>query len=255
MIDFERGDDERVVLEQDAWFSCRLWEKQHVVLKERSMRHGVVEALSRCGEIDVDIVRAFVEAEALDDAGQAEAVVAVEMRDCDMRDLRGADVCVSHLSLCAFAGVEEYAVIVPFEEIAVVISLACRHLRGSAKYDEFSCGHISIVKSAVSPIGDAGKGVEVFEGDGFEAVLWISLCVGGLCVLCVRECLFWQIVLSQSCCWQSDASEHALEECAAFHSEVSTAHVASLPMRMGALTARNVLSISESGLARGGRMI
>ena len=62
---------------------------------------------------DLDGVRHAVERQPLDDARQADAVVAVEVGQDDVRDLGGGDAGVGHLPLRALAGVEEDAQLVP----------------------------------------------------------------------------------------------------------------------------------------------
>jgi hypothetical protein len=83
-----------------------------------------------CREVETDGVGDPVEGEPLDDAGEAEAVVAVEVRDEDARDRRRGGTDERHLALCSFAGVEQEALVVPAEQVAVDVARSRRDLRG-----------------------------------------------------------------------------------------------------------------------------
>ena len=63
------------------------------------------------------------------------------MRDEDFGDLRGGNVSVKHLPLCAFARIKEKTFRVPTQKIAVMIALARRNLARRAERDESSCRH------------------------------------------------------------------------------------------------------------------
>ena len=76
------------------------------------------------GIVRVHRVRHPVEGEPLDDAGQAEAVVAVEVGEADPGDVVARDAGEQHLALGALARVEEDALAVPAQQVAVVV--ACR---------------------------------------------------------------------------------------------------------------------------------
>ena len=60
-----------------------------------------------------DLVRDLVEVDALDHTGEAEGVVAVEVRDADPVQVVRRDPGPQHLPLRALAGVEEDALAVP----------------------------------------------------------------------------------------------------------------------------------------------
>ena len=79
-----------------------------------------------------------VQRQALENARQAEAVVAVEVRDADPGDVGGRDPGLQHLALGAFAGVEQDPLAVPAQEVAVLVAIARGHLAGGAQHDEFS---------------------------------------------------------------------------------------------------------------------
>ncbi|GAA3124280.1 hypothetical protein GCM10017600_29140 [Streptosporangium carneum] len=65
-----------------------------------------------------------VPGDALDDSGDAEAVVAVEMRHADPRDVMGTDARVEHLTLGALPGIEQEALTIPEQKISIVITVA-----------------------------------------------------------------------------------------------------------------------------------
>ena len=64
-----------------------------------------------------------VERQALDDAGEPEAVIAVEMGDADPPESPRRHPGQQQLALGALAGVEEHAVAVPAQEVAVVVAM------------------------------------------------------------------------------------------------------------------------------------
>jgi hypothetical protein len=86
-------------------------------------------------------VGAAVEGEALEDAREAEAVVAVEVGDEDPVDGAGGQLAEGHLALGSFAGVEEEALVVPAQEIAVVVAAAGRNLGRRPEGQEFAVAH------------------------------------------------------------------------------------------------------------------
>ncbi len=85
-----------------------------------------------------DRVRDAVEREPLHHAGHAQAVVAVEVRDEQAGDVGGGDAGVGHLPLGALAGVDEQALAVPAQQVAVVVALAGRHLARRPEHDELT---------------------------------------------------------------------------------------------------------------------
>ena len=74
-------------------------------------------------------MRHGVQRQALEDAGKSERVVAVEMRDADLRDLRGRHARQQHLALRPLTGVELESVTVVLEQVAVVVAVPRRRLR------------------------------------------------------------------------------------------------------------------------------
>jgi hypothetical protein len=84
-----------------------------------------------------------VQRQALNDPRQTEAVVAVEVGDADVRDLRGRQAGQQHLPLRPLAGVEEDAQFVPLQEDGVVIARPRRHLAGGAEERHLADRHLS----------------------------------------------------------------------------------------------------------------
>lgn len=88
-----------------------------------------------------DLVRDAVEVDPLDHPGEAQAVVAVEVRDADPVQVVGGDPGAQHLALGALAGVEQDALAVPAQQVAVVVAVPGRDLARGAEDDEFAYGH------------------------------------------------------------------------------------------------------------------
>ncbi len=101
----------------------------------------VEEVLPARREVGGDGVRDLVEIDPLDHARQAQRVVAVEVRDADPVDVVRGDAGPQHLALGPLARVEEDALAVPAQQIAVVVAVAGRHLTGGAEDHELSYGH------------------------------------------------------------------------------------------------------------------
>jgi hypothetical protein len=80
------------------------------------------------GIVQMDRVRHTVEGQAGQDPGQAEAVIAVDMREADARDLGRRHAGMDHLPLGAFARIKEHALAVPKQQIAVMVPCAGRDL-------------------------------------------------------------------------------------------------------------------------------
>ena len=87
-----------------------------------------------------DLVRDLVEVDPLDDPGEAERVVAVEVRDADPVQVVRGDPGAQHLALGALAGVEEDALAVPAQQVAVVVAVPGRDLARGAEDDQFPYG-------------------------------------------------------------------------------------------------------------------
>ena len=75
------------------------------------------------------------------DAGKAKAVVAVEVGDADAGDVARSGARPEELPLAAVAGVEEEALAVPPQQIAVVVALARGNLAGRSQDDQFPDCH------------------------------------------------------------------------------------------------------------------
>ncbi len=90
---------------------------------------------------NLDRVSHLVERHPLEHARQAEAVVSVEMGDADAADLARRHAGELHLALRALARVEQQALGIPPEQIAIVVPAASGHLAGSAENHEFPVGH------------------------------------------------------------------------------------------------------------------
>ena len=73
-------------------------------------------------------------------ARQAEAVVAVQVRQADAGDAGRADSRVGHLPLGALARIEEQPLAVPPEEVTVVVAGPGGNLGGGAEDHEFTHG-------------------------------------------------------------------------------------------------------------------
>ena len=89
----------------------------------------------------VDFVQHAIERDALNDARETETVVAVKVRDEDARDRGGVEAEVHHLTLSAFAGIEEQTVIVPTQEVPVVVAGPGGRLARGAEHDQLTIGH------------------------------------------------------------------------------------------------------------------
>ncbi len=85
----------------------------------------------------------LIECPAHEHSGQAEAMIAVEVRDADPRDRCGGDVREHELALRALARVEQHTFTVPAQEVPVVVALSCRRLAGRPQHDELALRHVS----------------------------------------------------------------------------------------------------------------
>lgn len=86
-------------------------------------------------------VRHLVEVDPLDHPGEPEGVVAVEVGDADPVDVVRGDPGPQHLALGALAGVEEDALAVPAQQIAVVVAVPGGDLAGGAEHHQLAYGH------------------------------------------------------------------------------------------------------------------
>jgi hypothetical protein len=78
-------------------------------------------------------VRHPVERDPLHDAGQAEAVVTVEVGDADPGQAAHRDAGDHQLALGALAGIEEDRLGVPAQQVTVLVAAAGRYLTGGAE--------------------------------------------------------------------------------------------------------------------------
>ena len=83
-----------------------------------------------------------IQRKSLQNAGQAETMVAVKMCDENFCNACRGNIGESHLPLRSFARIEQKSFFVPPQKIAVVIPLAGRHLAGGSEGNESSGGHI-----------------------------------------------------------------------------------------------------------------
>jgi hypothetical protein len=65
-------------------------------------------------------------------------VVTVKMRDADLGDVSRRDPGVDQLSLRALTRIEQQALAVPTQQVAVVIAIARGHLAGGTEHDELT---------------------------------------------------------------------------------------------------------------------
>lgn len=82
---------------------------------DRGVSHAFVEDLPRSGIMHLDFVWHTIEADALMQAREAQAMIAVEMRDENAAHLSDGDLRINHLPLRALARIEEQAFLVPSE--------------------------------------------------------------------------------------------------------------------------------------------
>src|SRR5205807_334289 len=111
------------------------------VVVEGAAPEPVVELLAGGRVPDVDRMGHPVEGQALEDAGEAEAMVAVEVGDADAGDGRRRHAGQEQLALGALAGVEQHSFGVPAQEVAVVVAVAGGGLAGRPQHDELPGGH------------------------------------------------------------------------------------------------------------------
>jgi hypothetical protein len=123
------------------------------VVVDRRVAHPVEIDLARGGKMHLDLVRHPVEADALREPGEAQTMVAVEVRNEDARDLRDRDASVDHLPLRALARVEQQPFVVPAQQVTVVIAVPGGHLAARAEDDQLTCGHGRLRAIATCPYG------------------------------------------------------------------------------------------------------
>lgn len=78
-------------------------------------------------------------------------MVAVEVRDADAVQVVGRDTGAHHLPLGALAGVEEDALAVPAQHVAVVVTVPGRHLARGAQDDQFTYGQLAYPGGQLRP--------------------------------------------------------------------------------------------------------
>src|SRR5689334_12220212 len=81
-------------------------------------------------------MRYVVQRQPLHNPRYAETVVAVEMRDAEPRDRAGGDPGVQHLPLGPLPRIEQEAVLVPAQEVAVLRAFTRRHLAAGTEDDQ-----------------------------------------------------------------------------------------------------------------------
>ena len=89
----------------------------------------------------LDRVRHPVQRHPRQHARQAEAMIAVQVGDADAGDLAGRDPGEQHLPLGSLARVEQQALVVPAQEVAVVIAAAGGRLARRAENNQLTVGH------------------------------------------------------------------------------------------------------------------
>lgn len=110
------------------------------------------------------LVRDTVEVDALDHPGEAEGVVAVEVGDADPVQVVRGDPGPQHLPLGALTGVEEQALPVPAQQIAVVVAVPGRDLAGGAEDHQFTYGQGRLPRRPLHATAAQEVGVRVEDG-------------------------------------------------------------------------------------------
>ena len=90
---------------------------------------------------DLHDVRDLVQRHPLQHPRQAETVVPVKVGDADAGDLAGRDPGEQHLPLGSLARVEQQALVVPAQEVPVVIAATGGRLARRAENHQFAIGH------------------------------------------------------------------------------------------------------------------
>ena len=114
---------------------------RHELLARRGQAEAIEVLLTARRVVDRHGVVAFVEGPAHDHARQAEAVIAVEVGDADPGHGRGRHPGDRELSLRALPGIEQQALAVPSQQVAVVVAMPRRGLAGRPQHDEFALAH------------------------------------------------------------------------------------------------------------------
>src|SRR5690606_5250517 len=91
---------------------------------------------TRSREVDVDRAARRVDRAALQDPWQPQAVVAVEVRDADARDLRRRRAGGEELALHALTGVEHDELALPPQQVAVLVPRAASGHRRGAEHEQ-----------------------------------------------------------------------------------------------------------------------
>ena len=117
-----------------------LAQRQRVV-EERNVPDAVEDGCSGSRVGDLDGAGHPIKRHPLEDAGQAQAVVAVEVGDADPGDLVRGHAGEQHLALGALARIEQQALIVPAQEVPVLVAGARGRLTRGAEDDQLTVGH------------------------------------------------------------------------------------------------------------------
>lgn len=113
----------------------------HRAVEGSGVTQPVEVGLPRGGVIHIDRVLESIEVDALHDAGQSEAVVAVEVGDRDAGYVVGGHTGEGHLTLRPLTGIEQNSLRAPAQQVPVVIAVLGWHLARGAEYYEFTLRH------------------------------------------------------------------------------------------------------------------
>ncbi len=108
-------------------------------------------------------VRNPVQREPLHHPGQAQTVIAVEVRDAHTRQRRGGNTGTEHLLLGALTRVEQDRLVVPAQHVAVLVPFPRGDLAGSTQHDQLShqmtpgSGDAAVVRLQVRPERRVGR--------------------------------------------------------------------------------------------------
>ena len=127
-----------------------LLDRMHPKLDVLVVDRGLAEVLeiggAACREVHIHGVADPVEREALQDSGQAQAVVAVEVGEQDPGDGRGRDAGEQHLALGPLPRVEQQPLGVPPEEVAVVVAVPGGGLARRPEHHQFPSRHTALLR-------------------------------------------------------------------------------------------------------------
>jgi hypothetical protein len=119
----------------------RLLAQRQRVVEQRQVPDAVEDVRPGGRVGDLDGAGDLVKRHPLEDAGQPQAVVAVEVGDADPGDLVRGDAGEQHLALGPLTRVEQQPLSVPAQEVPVVVASAGRGLTRGAEDDQLTVGH------------------------------------------------------------------------------------------------------------------